>query len=174
MNASSHTVTRLTYQTPESYDVLIKRYRLAAPDLDRNRIADLVKRRADWSDVVADAAALAPFGFFIFWSMDVSESMRLAGNTAQCTEFLMGNHTIAERMYRHDPMAMLYVPLRTLIYAEVGGLTTFVIEQPSSTLASLANGDIDTVGNELDVKLATLLEHLNLMPSASELTVRPG
>ncbi len=27
--------------------------------------------------------------------------------------YLMGNHTIAERMYRHDPAVMLYAPLRS-------------------------------------------------------------
>ena len=35
----------------------------------------------------------------------------------------MGNHTIAEQMYRHDPAVMLYVPLRTVIYAGPRGTT---------------------------------------------------
>jgi hypothetical protein len=38
--------------------------------------------------------------------------MSLAGDPARCTAYLMGNHTIAEQMYRHDPSVMLYAPLR--------------------------------------------------------------
>lgn len=94
--------------------------------------------------------------------MDVSPSMRLAGDLARCTEFLMGNHTIAERMFRHDPTAMLYVPLRTLIFAERDRDATFVVEQPSAGLSSLSNAAISEVGFELDLKVATLLEHLEI------------
>lgn len=36
----------------------------------------------------------------------------------KATQYLMGNHTIAERMFRHDPAVMLHAPLRTLLYAE--------------------------------------------------------
>jgi hypothetical protein len=43
----------------------------------------------------------------------------------------MGNHTIAERMFRHDAATMLYV-LRTLIDADHDGQTYFVIDPPST------------------------------------------
>jgi uncharacterized protein (DUF302 family) len=80
----------------------------------------------------------------------------------------MGNHTIAERMFRVDPMAMLYVPLRVLIYAEQGGPTTFIIEKPSSVLASVSSAKIEAVGKELDSKLITLFRHLEV-PAPREL-----
>jgi hypothetical protein len=159
---TGHQVNRLVIETPQSYDEFNARYRSAVPDLDRDRLAGFVKRGASWQDVVADATASAPHGFFIFFVMDVSASMRLAGNTTRCAEYLMGNNTIAERMFRLDPIAMLYVPLRTLIFAAHDGPTTFVVEQPSSTLSSLGNAEINSVGTELDGKLATLLEALDV------------
>jgi hypothetical protein len=55
----------------------------------------MVERKASWDEVSADAAATAPFGFFIFWQLDVDPSMSLNGNIAKCSEYLMGNHTIA-------------------------------------------------------------------------------
>ncbi|MEX5632173.1 hypothetical protein AB1460_06120 [Parafrankia sp. FMc2] len=58
----------------------------------------------------------APHFFMIYWRMDVTALFRLAGGTRQCVEYLMGNHVIAERMYWHDPAAMLYAPLRLAIY----------------------------------------------------------
>lgn len=33
----------------------------------------------------------------------------------RCTTYLMGNHIVAERMYRHDSGVMLYAPLRVTI-----------------------------------------------------------
>ena len=42
----------------------------------------------------------APFGFLIYWRNEVHTVIRLAGGTAQGIFYPMGNHTIAERMYR--------------------------------------------------------------------------
>jgi hypothetical protein len=159
---TAHQVNRFVIESTQSYDEFKARYRSAVPDFDRDRLAGFVKRGASWQDVVADETASAPLGFFIFFEMDATASMRLAGNTTHCTEYLMGNNAIAERMFRHDPMAMLYVPLRTLIFAVHDGPTTFVVEQPSSTLSSLCNAEINSVGRELDGKLATLLEALDV------------
>lgn len=47
--------------------------------------------------------------------------MSLAGHTRRCTNYLMGNHLIAETMYRHEPSVALYVPLRCAIYEADGG-----------------------------------------------------
>jgi uncharacterized protein (DUF302 family) len=170
----SHVVRRAALTTALGYDELRKRYHESVPHVDRDRIADFVRRGAPWSEVVADADARAPHGFFIFWQMEVTETMRLAGNAARCTEYLMGNHTIAERMFRHDPTAMLYVPLRTLIYASGGDEagSTFVVDQPSSLLSSLDDPNVSAVAEELDEKLARLFEALEL-PVPAWSTTRP-
>lgn len=42
--------------------------------------------------------------------------LQAASDNAECIAYLMGNHTIAEQMFRHDPRAMLYAPLRILIW----------------------------------------------------------
>ncbi len=176
MSAASlrHSVTRLTFDVGQDYDAFRARYQSAVPDLDRERVADFVHRGAAWDEVVADAASVAPLGFFIFWKMDVTPTMTLAGNTSRCTEFLMGNHTVAERMFRHDAAVMLYVPLRTLIYADEGGPTRFVIDQPSTTLGGFANPAIAEVGSELDQKLCNLLQHLDVpVPAAFALGGTP-
>jgi uncharacterized protein (DUF302 family) len=88
--------------------------------------------------------------------------MSLAGDHARCVEYLMGNHTIAERMFRHDPRVMMYVPLRTVITADADGATRFTIDQPSTVLSSFRDTEIAKVGDELDRNVAALLEHLAL------------
>lgn len=91
--------------------------------------------------------------------------MSLAGNTRRATEYLMGNHVIAETMYRHDSAVSLYVPLRCAIYEGAEG-TRFSIEQPGANLASLGRDDITEVGIELDRKLTKLLAALDVQAPA--------
>ncbi|MGB7164890.1 MAG: DUF302 domain-containing protein, partial [Mycobacterium sp.] len=91
---------------------------------------------------------------------DVTATM--AGSTSmwKATQYLMGNHTIAERMFRHDPSVMLHAPLRTLLYADADGDTKFAVDQPSLLFASYRNADIADVGEELDALLMGLIELL--------------
>ena len=72
----------------------------------------------------------------------------------------MGNHTIAEKMYRHNPAILLYAPLRTALVEDLDGATRFTLDQPSTRFGSFNIPQISEVGIELDHKLAALLEYL--------------
>jgi hypothetical protein len=50
-----------------------------------------------------------------------------------CVSYLMGNHTIAERMFRHNPSVMLHAPLRTAIWSTTNGPTRFTFDLTPST-----------------------------------------
>ncbi len=88
--------------------------------------------------------------------------MRLAGDAGSYVAYLMGNHTIAERMFRHEPSVMLHAPLRTVIWSPADGSARFTLDKPSDHFGSFANAAIAAVGVELDRKVAALLEHLGL------------
>ena len=88
--------------------------------------------------------------------------MSRAGDSADCIAYLMGNHIIAERMFRHDPRTMLYAPLHTVIWEDDAGDAWFSMDQPSTQFASLGIPEITAVGLELDRKLANLLDVLNI------------
>jgi hypothetical protein len=160
MSVVPHQVNRLVIEVTEPYDAFRRRYETAVPEVDREKLAALVRRRADWPEVLAMTEAAAPHGFLIYWSSDVTPLMALAGDGGRCVLYLMGNHTIAERMYRHDPAAMLYAPLRTVICTGSDGRTRFAVDQPSTVFASFGIRDITEVGIELDRKLASLLKAL--------------
>jgi hypothetical protein len=98
-----------------------KRYEPAVPDLPLAAVVDLVSRRAPWSDMVELIEGSAPHGFLIYLRNDVHPVMALAGDRADCVAYLMGNHIIAERMFRHDPRAMMYAPLHTVIWEDKRG-----------------------------------------------------
>jgi uncharacterized protein (DUF302 family) len=142
-------------------------YERAVPELPHQEVAALVAAGAPWSQMVELIDRRAPHGFLIYFRNDVHPVMRAAGDNADCLSYLMGNHTIAERMFRYDPRAMLYAPLHTVIWEDSAGSAWFTFDQPSTQFASFESPRIAAVGRELDAKLAALLEALEIeVPSA--------
>ena len=158
---TTYTVRRLTVPVP-SVRSFQASYELAVPNLPVDKVQGLVKAGAPWSEMVKLIDARAPNGFLIYFRNDVHPVMSAAGDQAGCIAYLMGNHIIAERMFRHDPRAMLYAPLHTVIWEDAGGDAWFSVDQPSTQFASLGIPAITEVGLELDRKLANLLEVLNV------------
>jgi hypothetical protein len=156
----SHQVDRLTIRIDESFDGFRNRYERAVPVFQSERFDSLVERGVDWQTILQATAENAPHEFILYWSGDFTSLMSLAGDRGRCVEYLMGNHTIAERMYRYNPAILLYAPLRTAIVEDADGVTWFTVDQPSTRFGSFNTPQITEVGIELDHKLAALLEHL--------------
>jgi hypothetical protein len=161
LHTVTHEVHRLTIPISAPFDDFRARYEQAVPELDAGRLEALVAAGADWQAILAAAEENAPYHFMRYWEFDATRLMQLAGNSARCVEYLMGNHTIAERMYRHDPAIMLYAPLRSALYTDDMADTWFAIDQPSTLFRSFGDRAITKVGLGLDRKLAALLEHLD-------------
>ena len=156
----SHQVDRLTIQIDDTFDGFRNRYEQAVPVFQSERFASLVEREVDWQTVLEATTENAPHDFILYWSHDFTSLMGLAGDRGRCVEYLMGNHTIAEKMYRYNPAILLYAPLRTAIVEDANGATWFTVDQPSTRFGSFNTPQIAEVGIELDHKLAALLEHL--------------
>ena len=88
---------------------------------------------------------------------------------ADCIAYVMGNHVIAERMFRHDARATMYAPLHTVVWEDQHGDAWFTVDQPSKQFASFDIAEIAEVGIELDHKLAALLDAL-AVPAPHELS----
>jgi hypothetical protein len=145
--------TRFTIPLPDPYEVAVRRYEELVPPVDLARFSQL----GTWEAVVELAEINAPHGFMIYWKTDVTAIMAGSPSGWKSTEYLMGNHVIAERMFRHDAGVMLHAPLRTEIYADPEGGTQFIIDRPSAHFASYGNPAITEVGEELDNLVAGLL-----------------
>jgi hypothetical protein len=162
--ATSHetyTARRLTVEIPgvREFQQLCEQ---AVPANPLEEIQELVQGEASWPEVIDAHAELAPHGFLIYWRNDVHDVMQLAGDDNDCVAYLMGNVTIAEQMFRHDPRAMLYAPLRTVIWEEGHARAWFTVDQPSRQFGSFGIPAVSAVGVELDRKLAALLEALRV------------
>jgi hypothetical protein len=160
MTSSTHTrtVRRLVIDVGD-FDTFRARYEDAAAAYDlAGRVPDL----PSWDEVVKDVDAVAPYGFVRYATIDGSPVFAVAGHKARSVIYLMGNHTIAETMYRHDPGVLLYAPLRLCLYEDLDGRAHLSIDQPGDQFGSLGHPDVTATGRLLDEKLAALLAGLGV------------
>jgi uncharacterized protein (DUF302 family) len=152
-----HTMTRLDIATAMSFNDFREAFEHAAPIFDAAAVHKIAARGGSWDEVRSAVASNAPNGLMIFASIDATPLMSAAGHHTQAVEYLLGNNVVAETMFRHDPKALLYVPLRVLVHADANDDAIFSLDQPSTALASLGCAAITDVGRELDHKVAALL-----------------
>ena len=150
-------MNRIDVFTGLEFDGFIAAFEKAAPPFDPASVRAIVERGGNWDDVVAAAAINAPNDLMVYAKIDALPLLGLAGHTTKAVEYLLGNHTIAETMFRHDPKALLYAPLRLLIYADADGNAVFSMDQPSAAFGSLGIADVTQVGELLDRKVVNLL-----------------
>jgi hypothetical protein len=113
--AVGYRATRLTVEAGPDMARFRERYERAVPPFPAEKVSELVQRQAPWQDMLDLMAATSPLGFFIFFANDVEPTVRLAGDQASGVAYLMGNSTIMERMFRHQPAILLYAPLHTVL-----------------------------------------------------------
>jgi hypothetical protein len=160
VNTVHYSVHRLVVDTGSTLVDFRSRYEAAVPPVPVDKVAALAARQAPWSEMLDLMARAAPLGFVLYNVVDGTPVMRLAGNRGACVSYLMGNHTIAERMFRYEPSVLLYAPLHTVIWSQGDLPARFSFDKPSDQFASFGRAEITAVGRELDQKLAALLEHL--------------
>lgn len=163
-----HEMTRLEFVIEADFEEFRGRFEAAVPPVDSTTMTTLFESGAPWSEMEATVAVLAPHDFLIYARLDATPFMNLAGHRVPVVEYLMGNHVIAERMFRHDPLTMLYAPLRVALYGDGSGRVVLAIDQPSTVFDGLDSSPISEVGRDLDAKLGRLLRHLGvLVPTAA-------
>jgi hypothetical protein len=154
-------VSRLTLPIPPARAFQV-RYEAAVPPVPTDAVRELISRNAPWFEMRDLIERAAPHAFLIYFRNDVRPVMALAGDGGDCISYLMGNHVIAEQMFRYDPRVMLYAPLHTAIWEDHEGHSWFTTDQPSTLFGSFKIGEITEVGLDVDRKLAALLEHLDV------------
>jgi hypothetical protein len=151
--AVDHPSRRLVVALPQTYDEARERYESLVPEVDFARFSEM----ASWQATLELAEINAPHGFMRYYRSDITAAMSGSPSFWKTTQYLMGNHTIAERMFRHDPSVMLHAPLRTVLYVDPDGDTKLAVDQPSLLFDSYDKPEIAVVGRELDGLLVGLI-----------------
>jgi hypothetical protein len=152
-----HGMTRVDVDTGIAFEQFIAALEKAAPPVDRTAVERIAAAGGDWDDVRAAAAENAPNDLMVYAKIDGRGYFGIAGHHTPAVEYLIGNHVIAETMFRHDPKALLYAPLRMLVYGDADGNAVFTMDQPGPAFGSLGIAEVAEVGLELDRKVANLL-----------------
>jgi uncharacterized protein (DUF302 family) len=160
--AEQHTMVRVDIATGLPFDDFQPAFEKAAPWFDLAAVTRIVEEGGDWRDVVVAAEANAPNGLMIYWRIDASPVLHVAGHQGHAVEYLLGNHVLAESMYRHDHRAMLYAPLRILLHADDDGNAIFSLDRPSTVFAGLNHPGVAEVGAVIEGKVAALLRVLGV------------
>jgi hypothetical protein len=160
VTVTPYSANRLTVEVRSTPRAFQSRYEKAVPPLPNDQITALAQRNAPWGEMLDLVDSVAPYGFLVYHKIDADPIMPLAGDNAVCISYLMGNHTIAERMFRYEPSILLYAPLHTAIWGAPDGPAYLSFDRPSDQFSSFAHPDVATVGVELDRKMAALLDHL--------------
>src|ERR1700749_3575425 len=132
-----HQMTRIDIPTGIAFDEFRSVFERAAPPFDANGIRHLTENGGTWDDVKQAVAASAPHDLLTYATIDAAPLLGVAGHSTRAVEYLLGNHVIAETMFRHDPKALLYAPLRILIYSDADGNAVFTMDRPGSALRRL-------------------------------------
>lgn len=163
--------TRYNIETGQAFANFVAAFESAVPEFTMAQVDGVT----DWEGIVSSFAAHAPYGFQHYFKQRPSDAMGISGvgrDNALSVSYWMGNHTIAEQMYRHDPGVMLYAPLRVLIYESEEGNAIISFGKPSDQFGSFDNLDVAKVGELLDEKVAGLLDGLDVAVPVG-LTNRP-
>jgi len=157
-----HVMTRVDVSTGVPFAEFIAALETAAPPVDRAAVLAIVESGGDWDDVLAAAAKNAPNELMVYAKIDATELFTVAGHHTRAIEYLIGNHVIAETMFRHDPKAMLYAPLRMLVHSDADGNAIFTMDQPGPAFGSLGIDEVSKVGEGLDRKVVNLLRVIGI------------
>ena len=159
-----HSMTRIDVHTGVPFAEFCAAFEKAAPPYDPVPVQRIVESGGTWDDVRASVAENAPNELMVYATIDAAPLLGVAGHDVKAVEYLLGNHTIAETMFRHDPRALLYAPLRVLVYSDADGNAVFSMDQPSSAFGSLGIAEVTDVGLSLDRKVADLLRVIGVDP----------
>lgn len=154
--------TRIRLVTRAHLLSLVQRFEELVPELTDAAALARVAEDGDWAGFVRGLSWEAPSGFVRVWSSRPAELMRHAGSEAPSASYLIAHHAIGARLFRHDPGALLYSPLRIELHAVPTGGTVIGFEQPSAQLRGFGVNKITQAGSELDRALGDLLEELEL------------
>lgn len=161
-----HAGRRMRLETNAQFDAVTAAFERAVPAMPQELALEEL-RGDDWAGFVRGLQWEAPSGFVRVWTSRPDELMQHAGSAARSVVWMISHHAIAARLYRHDPGAMLYSPLRIEAHTTKRPGTTLSFEVPSAQLAGFGVNKITQAGAELDRALGDLIEELDLpRPSA--------
>lgn len=103
VTTTTHAMTRVDIATGIPYGDFLTAFEAVAPRFDPEPFQHIADSGGSWADVEAAVTAMAPLQLMIYARIDTAPIFAIAGHRTKAVEYLLGNHVIAETMFRHDP-----------------------------------------------------------------------
>jgi hypothetical protein len=161
-SASEYTATRVALASNARFEALVAAFEQALPELTEAGALARLAEDGGWASFTRGLAWEAQSGFVRVWSSRPGQLMRAAGSDTPSAAWLIVNHAIGARLFRHDPATLLYSPLRVEMHAARGAGTVLGFDVPSAQLRGFGINKITQAGAELDRALGDLVEDLGL------------
>jgi hypothetical protein len=162
VQVTSHSVERLTVRLGTGYAQAVERFEQLVPAAPLERF----RNPASWEEVESLLKA-TPLGFMRYGTIDSAALLAPSGITRQSVEYLVGNHALAETMFRRQPAIILYAPLRVTFHADDDGQAIFAVDRPSDLFGSFQDPELARTGRLIDAKIAGILGGLGVPAPAS-------
>ena len=93
----------------------------------------------------------------IFEQRDHGSLLEIFGGRRNARQYEIGNPLTSSKMNRYKLPAVLYTPLRVVLFEDERGKAVFEYDKPSSVLAQFGDDRVTAVGRDLDIELETAL-----------------
>ena len=153
---------RVELDTNARFEALIAAIESAVPELTDAAAVARLADDGDWQAFTRGLAWESPSGFVRVWSSRPDALMTAAGSARPSAVWLLVNHAVGARLFRHDPATLLYSPLRLEAHAAQDAGTVLAFDVPSARLRSFGTNKVTQAGAELDRALGDLVEDLGL------------
>ncbi|OBH51905.1 DUF302 domain-containing protein [Mycobacterium sp. E2479] len=149
---------RVRYDSTKNYDELLAAL-LADIGEQPVPIDDIATATGDWKSYQARVEPhVGPSGFMLFGTLDHGAWITKAGIDRKAIRVILGNPLIAITMLRHDIKAGLFAPVELLLADEGEGHSSLTYVKPSSLMVVESNPELLSAAEQLDAKLAALVE----------------
>src|SRR6516162_6602689 len=93
----------------------------------------------------------------IFEQRDHGSLLQIFGGRRNALQYEIGNPLTSSKMNRYKLSAVLYAPLRVVLFEDERGKAVFEYDKPSSFFGQFGDDRVTAVAHDLDVELETAL-----------------
>jgi uncharacterized protein (DUF302 family) len=154
----TYSVQHNVHSTKRGFDEVVRTFEAALGSVEDGglrEIATSARSAAEFEERVRSREGSS--GFMCFLTVDHGGWMSLYGSDARSHMYTVGNPLIARTMLQPSVAAGLNVPIRLLIYEDIGsGTTRLAYDLPSSLMSVLESHEVTVAAKKLDAKLIAL------------------
>jgi len=154
------TIEHMVIASNQPYEKVLEglERRLGSAEGWRETQQRLAAARASWEQVTeAIERTLGTSDLTIFYTIEHTPLLTLAGKTSRAIQYTVGNPLLAIQMSRLLPEAALYAPPRFVVYQDEAGKTFVAYDRFVSLLAQYQREEITRVAQIVEQKLEALL-----------------